>query len=619
MGWVQNDDTSAWYYYDDEVVKGWNRIDGNWYYFNYPGGSMTWDNTIHGFYLDHSGKMVDGTGWLQDGITGDWYYFSGGEAAPGWLQYDGNWYYIDNCGRMVTGWFKDSKGDWYYLKSDGTMATGWVEYDDDGYWYYCYPGGSMAKDTMVDGYYVNDHGQWTKDEKGSIEIIDGKGNHFYYYIGPKGKAVTGWNKIGDNFHYYNYPDGSMTWSNTIDGFDIDDDGNIASGTGWIKDEYSGNWFYYSDGEMCTGWKQVDDKWYYLCSTGEMATGWIKSNGFWYYLQSDGSMAAKKWVNDGIGWYYLYPKGSMARDTEVNGYLVDKSGKMVTGTGWAYINSDWYFLKDDEMVTGWLKDKGYWYYLYGHGSMAHATWIDEYYVDDNGEWMHTMDKNYDSENIDRSDSSDTNNTYEEPRWNDKVVSYLKGTQRFQWFRQETQEGGLKSFFDVGGFDRDENGVYHAKQDAVVQSRAGYNDLYDDVFNLGCSMDKEKFEFETSSEKYIIWIWKGDYLNLGAGAEIGIYKGGGPWWDCDIEDEMPMTLRVEDKEGNQILDWKPPERNWWCTGFNPDFQDRQEQNLTVYGSIDFSKHLDMLDAFYEEFNDDYRHIWDLKTKPIAKFKW
>ncbi|NSB34535.1 hypothetical protein [Clostridium saccharoperbutylacetonicum] len=44
----------------------------------------------------------------------------------------------------------------------------------------------------------------------------------------------------------------MTRNNTIDGFYIDDYGDIVSGTGWLKDEYSGKYYYYSDGEMKTG-------------------------------------------------------------------------------------------------------------------------------------------------------------------------------------------------------------------------------------------------------------------------------------------------------------------------------------------------------------------------------
>ncbi|EHI97937.1 cell wall binding repeat-containing protein [Clostridium sp. DL-VIII] len=281
-------------------------------------------------------------------------------------------------------WVKDN-GSYYYYDSDGTMATGWQELD--GYWYYFYSDGSMAWDTMVEGYYVNDDGQWTKDE-GSRKITDNDGNDFWYYVGPEGKVVTGWNKIGDNFHYYNYPGGSMTYENTIDGFQIDEYGNIVSGTGWIQDEYSGNWYYFSEGSMATGWIQDGDNWYYLNADGSMATGWKNINGDWYYFHSDGTMATG-WVNDGTGCYYLYGdgNGSMAWGKTVDGYLLDNGGKMVTGTGWKSLNGDWYYLNNDKEATGWLKDGDNWYYLYGdNGSMAWGTTIDGYYLNNDGEWV-----------------------------------------------------------------------------------------------------------------------------------------------------------------------------------------------------------------------------------------
>ncbi len=279
-------------------------------------------------------------------------------------------------------WVKDN-GIYYYYYSDGTMATGWQELD--GYWYYFYSDGSMAYDTMVEGCYVNNDGQWTKDE-GSKEIIDGNGDHFYYYIGPNnGKAVTGWNKIGDTFHYYNYPYGSMKRNDTQDGFDIDNYGNIVDGTGWIKDEYSGEWYYFSDGEMKTGWIQDGSNWYYLKADGTMATGWVEDDTGWYFLDDNGCMESN--------------------DTE-GGYHLNSSGKMITGTGWKYVDSWWYYLDDTgKVVTGWLYDQGNWYYLYPQGSMAKDTTIDGYYLGDDGEW----EPNDDGDSGDSQDTSDINDT------------------------------------------------------------------------------------------------------------------------------------------------------------------------------------------------------------------
>ena len=59
-GWVntEEDNSGTWYYYEDgELTTGWKYINGNWYYFNKPGGSMTWSNEVDGYYLGADGKM----------------------------------------------------------------------------------------------------------------------------------------------------------------------------------------------------------------------------------------------------------------------------------------------------------------------------------------------------------------------------------------------------------------------------------------------------------------------------------------------------------------------------------------------------------------------------------
>lgn len=73
--------------------------------------------------------------------------------------------------------------------------------------------------------------------------------------------------------------------------------------------------------------------------------------------------------------------------------------------------------------------------------------------------------------------------------------------------------------------DDDGVYHARQEWSLQSfeYSGYNDFYDTVFHYATSMNKAKFQFsDDDGNDYNLWAWKGDYLNLGAGAEMGIYK-------------------------------------------------------------------------------------------------
>lgn len=154
---------------------------------------------------------------------------------------------------------------------------------------------------------------------------------------------------------------------------------------WVEEDDGSYYYYYSDGTMATGWMQDGDNWYYFDDNGKMSTGWAPINGDWYYFYSTGEMATS-WVNDGDGWYYFYGNGSMAWGKTINGYLLNNSGKMVTGTGWQYQDGDSYYLKDDKEVTGWLQDDDNWYYFYGNGSMAWGRTVDGYYLDASGKWI-----------------------------------------------------------------------------------------------------------------------------------------------------------------------------------------------------------------------------------------
>ena len=61
---------------------------------------------------------------------------------------------------MQTGWL-NLEGDWYYLNNSGDMKTGWLK-DTDGRWYYLYENGSMAKNTVIDGYVFGSNGAWIR-------------------------------------------------------------------------------------------------------------------------------------------------------------------------------------------------------------------------------------------------------------------------------------------------------------------------------------------------------------------------------------------------------------------------------------------------------------------------
>ena len=108
--------------------------------------------------------------------------------------------------------------------------------------------------------------------------------------------------------------------------------------------------------------------------------------------------------------------------------------------------------------------------------------------------------------------------------------------------------------IGAFflmmEKDGSGVYHSRQDCW-QQYGGYNDLYEFAFNLGTSMEAVKFSFSYNGSGYTIWAWKGDYVNLGAGAELCIYRGSSGHRTVDTSLTMWMGMIVS-YNGEWIID-------------------------------------------------------------------
>jgi RHS repeat-associated protein len=201
---------------------------------------------------------------------------------------------------------------------------------------------------------------------------------------------------------------------------------------------------------------------------------------------------------------------------------------------------------------------------------------------------------------------------------------------------TQHGMFKDQFYEAGFVRtqDLNGtyVYHARQDSL-QAGYGYSDFFDDVFYTFTSMASDKFEFTSGGHEYVLWAWKGDYLNLGAGAELGIYTRGtdsytelttkisylptDDHWIVDKSLAMHMTLSLSYK-GAEIIRWDPKVDNdfagdnvWWATGFNPYYQNISACDLTATYSITFETKT-MFKDFKESIDTEDRGSWTFDDK-------
>ncbi|OOM81889.1 autolysin [Clostridium puniceum] len=107
---------------------------------------------------------------------------------------------------------------------------------------------------------------------------------------------------------------------------------VPASAKWLKDSKS-NWNWVENDVKATGWKEIDEKWYYFDENGMMKIGWIKLNEKWYSLSESGSME----------------------------------------TGWKKIDEKWYhFNSDGTMSTGWVSDNGTWYFMNFSGQMETGT-------------------------------------------------------------------------------------------------------------------------------------------------------------------------------------------------------------------------------------------------------
>ena len=164
-------------------------------------------------------------------------------------------------------------------------------------------------------------------------------------------------------------------------------------------------------------------------------------------------------------------------------------------------------------------------------------------------------------------------------------------------------------------QDENGIYHASFNCW-QQYAGYMYLYDVAFDIGTDMSAGKFDFTYAGQGYTIWVWKGDYINLGAGAELGIYRGssGIRTVDKSLAMQMGMTLHYR---GNLIIDHYPEEYQWWITGFNAEYLNKHASDLTATFEVIFSNH-EMYRAFRAAYpNNSMVEYWDSRSLVIFQF--
>ena len=78
------------------------------------------------------------------------------DPKTGWVQDNGNWYYLNGDGVKLTGWHSDIpdwEGNWFYFDLEtGVLQASWVQ---DGGWYYYGETGTIPADFIIENEYEN--------------------------------------------------------------------------------------------------------------------------------------------------------------------------------------------------------------------------------------------------------------------------------------------------------------------------------------------------------------------------------------------------------------------------------------------------------------------------------
>ncbi|EOU2074797.1 cell wall-binding protein [Clostridium perfringens] len=119
---------------------------------------------------------------------------------------------------------------------------------------------------------------------------------------------------------------------------------------------------------------------------DINNGWVHENNNWYYILNNEKITGWKEIDD--NWYHFNSEGVMETGWQfINGdwYYLKSNGPMATG--WQFINDDWYYLKPNgPMATGWQSINDDWYYLKPNGPMVTGWQFinnDWYYLKSNG--------------------------------------------------------------------------------------------------------------------------------------------------------------------------------------------------------------------------------------------
>ncbi|WP_455452844.1 glycoside hydrolase family 70 protein [Streptococcus salivarius] len=399
------------YYFNDKgyLVTGEQAIDGSNYFF-LPNGVMFTDGVIknakgQSLVYGKSGKLTTQTGWKEVTVKDDngkeekfyQYFFKGGIMATGLTEVEGKEkYFYDNgyqakgifittkdgqlmffCGdsgeRKYSGFFEQD-GNWYYANDKGYVVTGFTKVGKQNL--YFNEKGVQVKNRFFQvgdaTYYANNAG----DVLRGAQTINGDD----LYFDESGKQVKG--------NFVNNPDGTRSYYDAITGVKLVDTSVVINGETYNVDAKGGVTKAHTPGFYTTG----DNNWFYADSYGRNVTGAQVINGQHLYFDANGRQVKGGFVTntDGSRSFYHWDTGDKLVSTffttgHDKWYYADDKGNVVTGA--QVINGQkLFFGSDGKQVKGGFATNANGTRSYYHGATGDKL-VSTFFTSGDNNWYY----------------------------------------------------------------------------------------------------------------------------------------------------------------------------------------------------------------------------------------
>ena len=333
--------TGGQYYSDDQ---------GNWYYKDASGKNLTGDQTIDGVRVSfrEDGKQIKGPDFYWSGDLRRYFDDNSGQLQTNrYLEYKGNWYYLDATGRPLTG-EQTINGQEVYFNNDGIQIKGdfsgeSYSYPDQTFYYDPNSGARVRKEGLV------------QNKKGQT-----------FYIKNDGSKFTGIREIDGNIYYFKAREAASPV----------DTGVLQKGISILLEEGQNSPRSYGYGTPIN----ITRRYYFDSVTGQAVKNrYVQENDGWYYYGEDGNPIRPQNGEANIDGQivYLYANGRQAKgelvlDNGILRYYDPNSGARVTNTTLT-INGMTYRFDENGVGTDapnpngyYSDDNGNWYYKNANG-------------------------------------------------------------------------------------------------------------------------------------------------------------------------------------------------------------------------------------------------------------